>query len=660
MVAAGTPARCWVVFTDKGSAVSSMQVPGISARALARRAKTLPAGLLTDASDFPVYPRYIRQVEALGGILLNESRWLNAASFLLTPEQSLAVRSLPAVRSIQPVAISRIRPVDRTSADPVHLPRITSENINYTAQLNALSIPLLHSLGINGKGVLVGMLDSGFRWRDHEALASSTVVAEFDFIHNRSVTSNRPDDTPGQDAHGTMTFSVIGGFAPGHLVGAAWGASFALAKTELIYPSSVYDTDSLREEDNWVAGIEWLEGLGADVVSSSLAYSTFVDGPGYSFAHGDFDGRTSLAARAAARAARLGVVVCTAMGNEGNGDGTTGTLLTPADADSIISVGACDSSGILAYFSSTGPTNDARIKPDVIAPGVNIACAVIPGPSTYSAGNGTSFATPLTAGTAALLLSVRPEMTPVEVRDILRSTATPITDAGSYPQSPNNFTGWGMINAFRAVAAAGVIFGNEPVVTTTDSLTNVSAYVISPSGINPSSVILSFASADSGAFTQVVMECDSPAIYPTSGKYRCTIPVQPLGSILRFLITARDSTGRNYQSPHPGSSTFWTLRYGSSGLYDPAMHPSAYLLHPNYPNPFNSGTTISYDLPAGGRVKLSVYNLLGQHVATLADDDEATGPHKVYFLGESLSSGVYFYRLSTPAYTFTRKMILLR
>src|SRR5262249_54096746 len=158
--------------------------------------------------------------------------------------------------------------------------------------------------------------------------------------------------------------------------------------------------------------------------SSSLGYNDFdPQGPSpgdYTWANGDFNGRTSITAQAAVRAARLGIVVCDAMGNEGNGDGIVGTMLTPADADSIISVGAVTLAKQLAGFSSTGPTNDGRTKPDVVSPGVGVYCASTAGPSSYFFQSGTSLATPLTAGSAALILSARPELTPVQVRDALR------------------------------------------------------------------------------------------------------------------------------------------------------------------------------------------------------------------------------------------------
>ena len=210
--------------------------------------------------------------------------------------------------------------------------------------------------------MLVGMLDSGFRWRVHESLNTRHVIAEHDFIFNDDTTANQAGDASNQDQHGTLTMSTLGGYMPGKLIGPAFDADFILAKTEYI------PTETRIEEDHWAAAIEWMEANGVDVASSSLGYNTFdLPDSGYTWANGDFNGRTSITAQAAIQAARLGVVVCDAMGNEGNGDGVIGTMLTPADADSIISVGAVTFSKLLAGFSSTGPTNDGRTKPDVSA-----------------------------------------------------------------------------------------------------------------------------------------------------------------------------------------------------------------------------------------------------------------------------------------------------
>ncbi|HMD13604.1 MAG TPA: S8 family serine peptidase, partial [Bacteroidota bacterium] len=444
--------KYWVLFADKGegrtsSGTLSQQSTAyqdalrlIQPRALARRGKMLPADALVDAADLPLYQPYIGAIEKIGGVLVHLSRWLNAASFTLRPEVISTIRGLPFVTDVRPVA--------GIQGKPFNLPSIGQSNIskqtysyNYGASLQqdtSVDVPVLHNLGITGKHVLVGLLDSGFRWKAHESLRTRHVVAEYDFVWNDSITANQVRDSPDQDFHGTLVMSVLGGYMPGELIGPAFDADFILGKTEYV------PTETRQEEDNWAAGIEWMESYGVDVVSSSVGYNTF-DPPdsGYSWLNNDFNGRTSITAQAAERACKLGVVICNSMGNEGNNNSGIGTLLTPADTDTLISVGAVSFSRQLASFSSQGPTSDGRIKPDVVAAGVGVYGALTPGPNTYGTESGTSLSTPLVAGSAALMLSVRPELTPLQVRNAFRSTAYSITNPSRFPLSPNNFTGWG-------------------------------------------------------------------------------------------------------------------------------------------------------------------------------------------------------------------------
>ena len=93
--------------------------------------------------------------------------------------------------------------------------------------------------------------------------------------------------------------------------------------------------------------------------------------------------------------------------------------------------------------------------------------------------------------------------------------------------------------------------------------------------------------------------------------------------------------------------------------------PALNLLRGNYPNPFNPTTTISYNLPASGKVKLGVYNLRGQLVRTLVNEAKSAGDHKVVWdgkdeRGNTMSSGIYFYRLDTGKHSETRKMMLMK
>ncbi len=184
-----------------------------------------------------------------------------------------------------------------------------------------------------------------------------------------------------------------------------------------------------------MAATEWAEALGAEVVSSSLGYIDW-----YTFE--DMNGEVAVTTIAADRAVDLGVVVVTAVGNER--DNPWGHLIAPADGFGVIAVGAVDSNGTVAYFSSPGPTFDGRIKPEVVALGINNWLADnAPGDNDYRRGSGTSFATPLVAGVAALLLEIYPEWTPDQVRAALLDTA-------SLSLNPDNNLGWGIVNAALA------------------------------------------------------------------------------------------------------------------------------------------------------------------------------------------------------------------
>jgi len=664
--------KYWVYFTDKGPALHATREKApeyVNPRALRRRAKVLPAGSLIDDQDLPLSKPYLQSVQELGGFLVHESRWLNAASFFLTPGIIGAVSRLGFVKSVEPVVAYRRRkqPVSSAgepaplfpqpvSSRPSRVAGQATPTIDYgqsATQLRVINVPQLHDLGITGSGVLIGMLDSGFRWRVHEALRTRHVIAEHDFVFNDDTTSDQGPADAGQDLHGTLTMSVLGGYMPGRLVGPAFDADFILGKTENIH------SETPVEEDNWAAGIEWMEGHGADLVSSSLGYNIFDDGSGYLWSRGDFNGKTSVTALAAVRAARLGVVVCDAMGNEGNGDGSMGTMLTPADADSIISVGAVTFSKQLAGFSSTGPTNDGRTKPDIVTPGVSVFCAIVP--NSYGTQQGTSLATPLAAGSAALVLSVRPELSPVQVRDAMRATAAPIIDSARFPLSPNNFTGWGLVNAFEAALSFGPVFSNVPRITAGDSGSVVSTGIASRNGIRPDGVVLHYLAGGNGGYSAISMSFDSAMFYPTSGRYRAAIPRQPYGTLVQFYIDASDSGGHSYRSPAASTGTVWNLRYGETGGGRNPSIPGVFALAQNYPNPFNNETVIEYDLPADEFVDIRVFDLTGREVEVLVHRSQKAGyAHSVGFGAGSLASGVYFYRMSTPAFTVTKKMMVLR
>ncbi|HOX26016.1 MAG TPA: S8 family serine peptidase [Candidatus Krumholzibacteria bacterium] len=428
------PRPVWVFFADKGDLErdpAALVAAGerLSERSLERRARARGDLPLVTAIDLPNDPDYLAGLRALGLEIRAESRWLAAASVILGADELARVAALPFVARLEPVRGAAPRePLPVLEPAAPASPRADrleyGESLPELAQVN---VPPVHDLGFHGEGVVIGMLDSGFD-TSHLAFASLDLRGAWDFVNDDPVVVDEPGDPSGQDNHGTMTLSTIGGYAPGSLIGPAYAAAFYLAKTEDI------GQEVPAEEDFWVEGLEWLEANGCDLVSSSLAYDDW-----YTFA--DFDGNTCTTTIAADQAAALGVAVFNSAGNYRQ---STGTIAAPADGDSVIAVGAVDLSGNIAYFSSPGPTADGRIKPDVSALGVNNH-VVLPGSlSEYGNASGTSFSCPLAAGVGALVLCAHPGTSPFRLREALRSTA-------DHAGAPDNDYGWGILDALAAV-----------------------------------------------------------------------------------------------------------------------------------------------------------------------------------------------------------------
>jgi len=438
---AGARGAWWIFFADKGGQGVSIEAAlrraaeSLTPRARDRRLRTT-GSLALDQRDLPVNPDYLRALRGTGAIVKGTSRWLNAASVRATAAELQSIARMPFVKSIRPVAVFKrdlpeiAGPSTSVGRKPVHgIPAADPAYYNRTYdQLEQINVTGVHDAGYTGTGVLVCMLDTGYNLR-HEALIDLDVVAEWDFVQGDSVTSNQEGDYPTQHNHGTMTMSTIGGFKPTEFVGGAPDAQFALAKTEIV------DQEIQIEEDNYVMGLEWADSLGADVVSSSLGYLDW-------YTYEDMDGETAVTTVAVDVAAAKGITVVTAMGNEQSS--SWHYLIAPADADTVIAVGAVDSDGVLTSFSSVGPTYDGRIKPDVVALGLYTS-AVSPSDSTgYVLASGTSLSTPLIASAAALLVEAHPDWGPVEIRQALRCS-------GDQAFSPDTARGWGLPDALEAL-----------------------------------------------------------------------------------------------------------------------------------------------------------------------------------------------------------------
>jgi subtilisin family serine protease len=467
---ARVPIPVWVFLHDKGAPPAPEAAQNaISARTRARRLKVRPAESAVDAADLPLDAAAVAQIASGVERVRHHSRWFNAVSVEATPVQITRLLQLPCVLSIERVARARraepgasatgadkarsgasLQPgapddagvaphpdLDGSATDPTLAARFDyGPSLN---QMQIIHVVELHNLGYDGHGVLVAHFDDGYSLT-HESLAGLDIVDTYDFVDHDANPAPEPGCMPQCGYHGIITLSVLAGYKPGKLIGPAYGAGYLLARTEND------QSETPVEEDNWVAAAEWADSLGADIISSSVGYNVY-DAPFPSWTWEDMDGNTTLIVRAADIAVARGIFVVQAVGNEGFVEGPSpppNTLVTPADGDSVLAVGAVDQARRRWLYSSWGPTVDGRIKPDVMAPGANAWVAMGSGTAAYGTSLGTSIASPMVAGAAALLVQAFPDVTPIELRDALRESA-------SRAAAPDRYEGWGVIDALAAL-----------------------------------------------------------------------------------------------------------------------------------------------------------------------------------------------------------------
>jgi subtilisin family serine protease len=281
-------------------------------------------------------------------------------------------------------------------------------------------------MGYTGEGLAIAVLDGGFRGVDTGVGFQSfwdkeQILATFNFADN-------VEDVFLSSLHGTYVLSIMGADMPGKYIGASPEASFYLLRTEVV------DSERVAEEDFWLAAAEFADFVGADIINSSLGYTTYdVESENHTYA--DMDGNTTVVTRAADMAASKGILVCNSAGNSGNDSWRY--IGAPADGDSVFTIGAVDSERIPADFSSEGPTADGRVKPNISVMG-DYSSVLHPDGVVY-VGSGTSFSSPLAAGAAACLWQAFPEKTNWEIMEALQKSA-------SRANNPDYKVGYGIPN----------------------------------------------------------------------------------------------------------------------------------------------------------------------------------------------------------------------
>jgi subtilisin family serine protease len=424
--------KMWIYFTDKDNSGQNITLDD---KAIQRRLKV---DIKDTWYDRPVAQSYIAVMEEFGAVIHNKSRWLNAVSITSDINIINEISLLPFVKKTVPVAVYKKNKREFSQLQSSRkLSVIDSLDYGYAQeQIEQINCHTAHQAGYTGQGVRVLILDTGFN-TERSVFDSLTIIDEWDFINNDGNTENEANDYSSQHNHGTMVFSTLAGYDPGNLIGPAFGAEFLLAKTEDV------TNESQVEEDNYVAALEWGEQLGADIMSSSLGYLDW-----YSYC--DMDGNTGVTTIAVDIATSLGMLCITSAGNWGTSspppnpcDTLYYYISAPADADSVISVGAVNSNGEIASFSSHGPTYDGRIKPEVCARGVS-TWGVNANSDSYRTGSGTSLSAPLVSGAAAVILSAHSDWTPMQVREAMMMTADRV-------DNPDNNYGYGVIDVMAAI-----------------------------------------------------------------------------------------------------------------------------------------------------------------------------------------------------------------
>lgn len=424
-----------------------------------------------------------RAVTAAGGRVRQRSTWLNAVSARVSTSALRTLLRDRTLQHIQPVGRFRRAPEPRPApavAPPLtagprapRSPQASRADSLYgpsSMPIRRLNLLPLVDRGFRGTGIRIALLDTGFETLRPD-FAAAHVIAQRDFVFQDSVVRNDPaDGAVPASQHGTSTWSLLAANDPGLMVGIAPDALYILAKTEDIR------TETRVEEDNYVAALEWADSLGAKVVSSSLGYLCFdpCNAGGFKYTFAQLNGDVAVTTKAADIAAQRGILVVTAMGNSG-AQGFR-TVETPADGDSVVSVGAVDSLDAIAGFSSKGPTADGRTKPDLTAPGVAIFVVDPQQSGGFARSDGTSFSTPIVAGAAALLRQIHPTLGPIAIRDALRA-------AGSHASAPDTTFGWGTPDALRAATFPGGVTLAPAPDTLLDTVTpTLSWSVVDPPG----------------------------------------------------------------------------------------------------------------------------------------------------------------------------------
>lgn len=407
----------WIFFNDKPSKATFLGNPTtmLSQRSINRRTRQ---NIPLDAMDVPIEKTYFHQIKNANGITIKaKSKWLNALHIEGTKTNINKLKLLSFVAKVEFADKSlnlsgRVSDRKRAHHPGNKFGTITTDFIygNTLTQIQMLGGEKLHQQNFTGSGMYIAVIDAGFPGVNTMSAfsrirANNQILGGYDFV-------NRNSNFYAGNSHGTSVLSTIAGFVENQFVGTAPNASFYLFITE----DNTQETP--LEESLWVEAAERADSLGVDVINTSLGYYTF-DNPKHDYTYADMNGSKTFISRGAEIGFSRGMILVNAAGNEGNNSWKY--IIAPADAKSVLAVGAVNASKIIANFSSFGPTADGRIKPDVLAHGQ--AVYVINAAGNMVTSDGTSFASPVMAGVVACFWQKNPTKTNKEIIQIIKESA---------------------------------------------------------------------------------------------------------------------------------------------------------------------------------------------------------------------------------------------
>jgi serine protease AprX len=420
----------WVYFIDKPNATQYLQNPlsMLSQRALDRRANQ---NIALDIYDVPLHQPYIDAITTQAGItIMAKSKWFNCLHIRGTQANINALENLSYIAQVVFANKTFNRMAQNFDIkEKLNKKTETQINFNYGNAFNQISLhngQFLHQNNFTGTGKIIAVIDDGFTGVNtaqpfQRLFSNNLILGGYNFVeNNNNVYTN--------GSHGTNVLSCIGGFKNNELVGTAPDAQYYLFVTE----AGAYENPV--EESFWVAAAEQADYLGVDVINTSLGYSTF-DNASYNYTYQDMNGNTAFISKGLNRAVTRGMICVNSAGNAGNSSWQH--IIAPADAQNALTVGAINSNGNYVNFSSRGPTSDNRIKPDVVAKGLNASVSSSSG--TIGTSSGTSFSSPIMAGLVTCLWQAFPQMTNFEIMSLVKQSS-------SLYQNPNNNMGFGIPN----------------------------------------------------------------------------------------------------------------------------------------------------------------------------------------------------------------------